>query len=122
MFLPLGLFASSFVPPQGNSAPAMMKGSYLFHACQADIALQDSLPDADARIAMATGCVNYIGGYIDGARSKKQFCLDGATNGTIVRVYVAFMQANPKLLDEDREVGVNFALLYNYPCKSATKK
>jgi hypothetical protein len=43
-------------------------------------------------------------------------CLGGASMGTTIRVYVAYMDKNPKLMDEWMITGVGRALRENYPC------
>jgi hypothetical protein len=47
----------------------------------------------------------------------KGVCLAGATTGTIARVYVAYMQKNPKMFDVEKSVGLTNALIENYPCR-----
>jgi hypothetical protein len=39
-----------------------------------------------------------------------------ASDGTLSRIYVAYMQKNPKLLDEYKGTGLFLALRDAYPC------
>jgi hypothetical protein len=49
---------------------------------------------------------------------KQLICDDGASVGTLSRVYVAYMQANPKMMDEYESHGLFMAFAVAYPCKS----
>jgi hypothetical protein len=65
----------------------------------------------------STYCLGYIGGYIDGTNRLGEYvCVRSATLNTVVRVYVAFMQRNPKLMDEAKSLGVLLALKDSYSC------
>jgi hypothetical protein len=52
-------------------------------------------------------CQAYIDGFLDGATASGDttICTEGATIGTLSRVYVSFMEKNPKLMDEPKLVG-----------------
>ena len=96
------------------------KGSYLMHTCRAFIRFLDSSTDrTDASGDLADG--NYCRGYFNGLTaymdtSSSHVCLHKASNLTLIRVYVLYMDKNPKLNDEEMGTGAYFALLDNYPC------
>jgi len=45
-------------------------------------------------------------------------CIKDARVGTIIRVYVAYMQKNPKLLDDLKIFGVIEAMKDSYSCSA----
>ena len=47
--------------------------------------------------------------------------MNGPRLGTIVRVYVAYMQKTPKEMDEDKHVGLLHAIVGAYPCPTKRK-
>jgi Rap1a immunity proteins len=107
---------------QGTSEVSMLdRGSALYQSCQALVKTMDS-PEATQDYRAAASCSSYIDGFTDGLdfRSRNSVCVTGATLGTMSRIYVAYMQKNPKLLDLYKSVGLYMALLDSYPC--ATKK
>lgn len=121
MFAPLLLLALS-------SSPAPLdeheRGSYLFSACQAAIRFHDAGGSGTSGDAMESNrCISYLNGFIDGigATGLPVFCLNGATNGTLVRVYVAYMTAHPKLMDGLIATGVTASLEDAYPCPAPPK-
>jgi hypothetical protein len=61
-------------------------------------------------------CLGYLAGFADAAGERFGFCVKGTTTGTLARVYVAYMDKNPKLFDEPESVTVDFALADAYPC------
>ncbi len=46
----------------------------------------------------------------------KTICAEGATVGTLSRVYVAYVEKNPKLMDEPKAAGLYEAFAIEYPC------
>jgi len=100
------------------------KGSWLFHACQANIRTMDAADGGtDADVALTEKCIDYEEGVFDGALSvsPRSFCPGNATNGTMIRVYVNYMQEHPKLLDEAKSVGLIQAWIHAYPCPRSRK-
>jgi len=82
----------------------------------------DAAAPGDAADIELTGhCIDYVGGFSDGAVGTHQFCTGDASTGTIIRVYVLFMRDHPKLLDEHREIGFLMAMQENFPCKIPPK-
>ena len=47
---------------------------------------------------------------------KHHFCVKEASVATMTRIYVAYMQKNPKLLDHHKSEGLVLALADAYPC------
>ena len=93
----------------------MTTGSHLYRACKTS---SDSFARADQRAtpletALSSECLSYVGGFIDAQnlREKPLFCLGDATMGTTVRVYLKYMDENPKTLDSPRWVGLSLALI-----------
>ena len=95
------------------------KGSWLFHECQGYIRWMDN-PNGVTEINSGTRCFDYLKGFADGALGSHSdpFCPGTASMGTIVRVYVKFMEEHPKLLDEAKTIGLVLALKESYPCKA----
>ena len=61
-------------------------------------------------------CMNYIQGFVYAGTVGRLFCAPNASNNTVARVYVAYMQKNPKLLDEPKGKGFLAAMVDAYPC------
>lgn len=65
--------------------------------------------------AFCSGYFHGFGDYND-MNSGSSICLGGASVGTSIRVYVAYMEKNPKLLDDAMIIGIVHALKDTYPC------
>ena len=94
------------------------RGTWLFQACQGAVRWMDApitnKPVDD--VENFDNCTAYLGGYIEGA--DPGVCPSPeATMGTFVRVYVAYMQKNPKMLDTWRTRGLEAAMRRAYPCR-----
>jgi hypothetical protein len=68
-------------------------------------------------IAEGRVCMAYIDGVTSGDNS---ICADSASMGTLMRVYVAYMEKNPKMMDEPKNVGAHRAFAVEYPCPVKT--
>jgi hypothetical protein len=92
------------------------RGSDLYHSCQAAIRVMDSniRPDDLHDSEFCRGYITAFGEFNDMAGTA--ICLAGSTIGTTVRVYVAFMEKNPKFMDDMMIIGVVHALKETYPC------
>jgi len=91
-------------------------GTRLYHSCQEAKRMGDGANTVkNDRIAE---CLAYIGGYVDGSNLSevKLFCVGNASMGTTIAVYLAFMDRNPKFLDNNRATGLLLALAETYPC------
>ena len=102
-------------------------GAWLYHACLADIRMSDA-PDGDAvsraDLDLSQRCIDYVRGFMDASSTgaSRDYCPpDGVTMNTLIRLYVAHMQAHPKLMDEDRGVGMWGSLVASYPCPTRPK-
>ena len=72
-------------------------------------------------------CLGYIDGFLDGRTSSpragnhldttKTFCWTDASLDTVIKVYLAFMEKNPKYLDYEKWKTLMMALHDAYPCK-----
>ena len=92
-------------------------GLNLFHACQASIRVLDAANVSASDLHDAEFCRGYFRGFGDlNAMLGSSVCLDGASTGTSIRVYVAYMEKNPKFLDDAMIIGVIYALKDAYPC------
>lgn len=106
-----------FLAMQQSSVPISDRGSVLFHQCQAVIREDDSPsggPDAD--LPAVSHCLDFIEGFSEGLSTGGQACFGRASHGTMIRVYVAFMQAHPTYMDEAKGIGVYISMLQTYPC------
>ncbi len=67
-------------------------------------------------------CLGYFTAFVDmnELQGHSSICLDNASEGTMIRVYVAYMDWNPKLMDVLMILGVVSALHDGYPCHKAT--
>ena len=98
------------------------KASELFAQCQADVRYQDQVRVSQADAGDARHCIGYIQGFTDGADLKSySICLGAATYGTLSRVYVAYLEKNPKFLDIPCSTAFLFALTEAYPCSTNHK-
>jgi hypothetical protein len=116
MILPL--LAIALAAPQATpEIPLIYRGSTLFQNCQADVRTMD-IPDAKQDYVAAAHCQSYIAGAMAGlyVAGYKGICADSASFGTLSRVYVAYMQKHPKLLDSHQMDGFMQAMLDAYPC------
>ena len=120
--LPIILAACCAIQAHGQSASRSRpeeRGSWLYHACQAEVQVANDTADApNGGVRLAESCMSYIRGFMDGFRysSVSVFCVQDASLGTTIRVYVAHMERYPKLMDENRSVGFVSAMAANYPC------
>jgi Rap1a immunity proteins len=105
-----------------SSVDPVESGSRMYHNCQANIRVMDGEHVTDSEIDNALICSSYIRGFIDGFGSASSaLCLVGATSGTMSRVYVSYMQKNPKLMDSQARIGVLAALKDAYNCIDSSK-
>jgi hypothetical protein len=111
MIIPI-LALAALAAPQ----PDPSKGSGLYQECKSAIKLQDSSHDISDDI-QGVACLSYVAGFIDGInRQEPHICFGKATGGTVARVYVAYMDKHPKLLDDAAVEGLELALVESYPC------
>jgi len=115
MILPTIALAMMFAPTED-----LTTGTRLYHSCQSAsrFAGDTSLGPTAEDISRVSECIAYISGVVDAMHldNAPLFCTGNATVGTTVKVYVAYMDKNPKLLDERRIIGLAGALMDSYPC------
>ena len=97
------------------------KGAWLHHVCQGAVRGMDAPNGGEGADLDLMECVDYVGGFSDGAAGTSLFCTGSASTGTIIREYVLFIQNHPKLLDEQRGLGFLLAMEKNFPCKASKK-
>jgi hypothetical protein len=108
MLAPLLALAMQLPSDQGS-------GSGLYADCKVYLSIADDLKGSTANDLQAGVCIGYISGFTDSVNGD-HICASDATMGTIVRVYIAYMDKNPKLFDAPRAVGLDLALKDAYRC------
>jgi hypothetical protein len=101
-----------------QTTPDPAKGAVLYSECKAYIALVDKTRSIDSDAMLDAGtCLGYISGFTDVvALGSSTVCLKPVTAATLIRVYIAYMDKNPKLFEEPRNLTVALALTDAYPC------
>jgi hypothetical protein len=97
-----------------NSPNLNSRGSALFAHCQEAVRIFDNVR-AGGDLQSATECTAYIDGFTDSGNSL--ICTGDASVSTMTRIYVAYMQKNPKLLDQPKSLGLLESLMDAYPCR-----
>jgi hypothetical protein len=122
MLAPL-LLLSLAVPPSVDAD----NGTYLFHACQAYVRLLDAPPTTTTEskfedVTLANYCSGYMKGTLDVLVPSGLLCpTDTTTVRTIARVYVRYMESNPKLMDDPEYKGFLSSVVDAYPCSFQKK-
>ncbi len=101
------------------SGPGVIgKGSGLYSDCKAYISFMEQTgPRKDYEEVFSAGrCIGYVKGVAEGVKALKGACPVDATTITMIRVYLFFMESNPKLFDEAEPIGLSYALHDAYPC------
>jgi hypothetical protein len=118
--LAISLFAGSQPAPLPANNTQM--GSYLLPKCKA---LLRSIDHEQAQVGDGLDgiyCLGFVSGFVAGLNNDEdKVCAVGAVPNTIARVYVAYMEKNPKLLDTTSNIGLYFALKESYPCPIPSK-
>jgi hypothetical protein len=91
-------------------------GNSLFHECQGAIRMLNGSYDPSDGLD-GQYCAGYIDGLTQGMEGRKEFCIDTFRTSTLARIYVTFIQKNPKYLDQPKAYGVIASLTEAYPCK-----
>ena len=94
-------------------------GSQLVYQCRAYVRNTPS--------PVGSQCLGYVDGFLDGRTSSpragshldatRTFCFADTSLDTAIRVYLAFMEKNPKYLDYEKWRTLTMALHDAYPCK-----
>jgi hypothetical protein len=91
----------------------------LYHACQDAVRYVDA-PNSD-RPGRTDYCFGYFEGYTNVlSANSSSLCIGQARIGTLIRVYLAYMDKNPKLLDDPKLISVTYALKESYSCPTKT--
>jgi hypothetical protein len=114
MLIPVLLIALSASAPQLSSA--LENASSLFRSCQAAIRL-DSPSVSPSDVSDGEYCLGYFRGFGDVVSliDSSGICLAHARTGALIKVYVAYMNKNPKQLDDPEILGVVAAMHESYP-------
>jgi hypothetical protein len=102
-----------------NSPNPKRLGSALYAHCQEAVRILDNTR-AGGDLQSATECTAYIDGFTDALLSLENplICTGTASVSTMTRIYVAYMQKNPKLLDQSKSLGLTLSLIEAYPCQT----
>lgn len=113
------LLAASGPSRTADAVAELSRGSALYRVCQAEVRLMDlpSLTQAkQSDLLNGSYCVGYVNGYLANVHPATAVCTNGEAIGPLIRIYVSFMEKNPDLMDQDRNLGLNRALQDAYPC------
>jgi hypothetical protein len=119
------VFVVAFPKTASSQDQTPVLGSDLVDQCKAYIRFTTS-GSGDA--FKAGECFGYINGFGDGTGSiaplppsvnwrGSGYCYTNASSVTLAKVYLAFMEKNPKYLDYDEGKTLLLALHDAYPCK-----
>lgn len=122
----LALLALAMMAQQGNAGLSpQYRGSALYDQCRAFVRILDDTSTAGSDIRLGSMCAGYLEGFMDSQLLSPDalMCVPpDATTGTMARIYVLYMQKNPKELDQPRYVGLIAALVDSYPCPTKSKR
>lgn len=118
MFVPILIF----VLGTGQDAGHPMTGDELVQACRASVRILNG-EGREGDTLNAHFCASFVEGFISGLHvSDDKVCVRSEDNrATLVKVYVAYMDKNPRLLDSTADVGLYLALKEGYPCAAKSK-
>ncbi len=116
-------FLLMFLALPGTSADVgqdTAKGASLLRGCQAELRLMEgaalSSPD-QGDLLSGSYCIGYVNGFVANFElGGGRICPDGQPMGELVRAYVNYMKDHPKLLEDDKRVGLRLALQGAFPC------
>ncbi len=117
MLTPLLLLAMHPALPSSDS----LRGSVLYSQCKTYIALIDHTKTIDVRAASdAAMCAGYIEGYVRAGNIVLDgFCIpEDWDTRTKVQAYLVYMDANPKMLEMPRNLGLYYSLKLASPCEA----
>ena len=110
---------------QVAAVPESSRGSHLFQACESTVRFYDAgeIKGTVSDAARSNLCIGYLNGFLDAldAADVHAICIKNAMVATLARVYVVYMQKNPKLMDSQMAVGVSKAFVDAYPCEAPKK-
>ena len=93
-------------------------GTELYQQCKNWVALNDSTRSLTIEQSYQAGqCAGYIDGLTAGLLTQRVTCPPSSvTIGTVIRVYIVYVDAHPKVLDFAASSGVYGAMKDAYPC------
>ncbi len=111
------LLALALMQQQASSSGHFL-GSALYRDCTQAVAGLDGTPTADRDEMVETlRCFDYVKGFWDGVSVANTTCIPSETSlGTLVRLYVRYMHEHPKMMDEQRYLGLLLTIADQYPC------
>ncbi len=125
MLLPvllLLLLPHSGVTPDAGKEPG--KGASLLKACQAELRLMQpgALTSADAGdLVNGSYCIGYLNGFLANLTTDRNAaCPNDEPMAELVRAYVSYMERNPRLLEEEKRMGLRLALQNAFPCPAVS--
>lgn len=93
------------------------RGSTLYRDCKAAIAIIDATAKESSDASFSAGrCIGFFNGFTSVKSTDARICTSDASTGTMIRVYIFFMDRNPKLMDSPEGAGALLALREAYPC------
>ena len=94
---------------------AINTSSRLFHSCQDSVRFMDN---PQSPVEGSEYCLGYFSGFTDMLTMSPSpgICVADARIGTLIRVYVAYMEKNPQHLDDHEILGVALAMKEPYSC------
>lgn len=117
--IPYALFLALALQSGNSPINPPNRGNALYSDCQALTRMLDGQPSTVVEVQSGSSCTDYIDGFTDGYEAAgPSLCVGGASLGTLARVYIAYMQKKPKLLDQHKSVGLLMALKDAYPCRN----
>ena len=117
MIIPI-LVLALFSAPQTVGQPNPAKNSFLVHACQATVQLQEVHAPApnDEVMRLELTCLGYIQGFADSAALTQGLCIKGVSVGMLTKEYLAYMERHPQMLDQHRALGLAASIREAHPC------
>lgn len=123
MLLPLLFLALPSTHTISGIEQNAASGSALMQSCQAELRLATSAAVADAvprDLIGASYCIGYVNGFVGNVPEHQvSICTREQPMIDLVRVYVDFMQRNPRYLELDKRLGLRSALEEAFPCVAA---
>lgn len=117
------LFATVVTGRADDATREIVKGAALYKSCQAEMRLMEAKDLSQATqpdLIDGSFCVGFVNGFTGNlSGAKVGVCTDGSSMGAVVKAYVAYMEKNPRLMNEDRRIGLGLALRGAYPCPAS---
>ena len=101
-------------------------GSFYLRACSAAVKLSDGGTLSPEESATSVFCIGYVSGFLDAHSlataqngASKAICTPqrGISNDQAIRIFVKYLQENPKTLHESGRMSLFVALAKTFPCE-----